>query len=185
MTFIEDTKKVLANYQSAYTELTGKRMDLQDRFKRDRISGSVYAESKKELDAQFDELYKTTQADLWHIFESYRDSLSDRYAVTSDRVNQDDLALMGQDLVKLSADDLTRMFEKYRAEDNVPMMEAVRAYEDKAQTGASLTFFSRAQREGAAERYIGGCMASIQDIHGLQFGYYASAAAVPPELQGE
>lgn len=186
MSFIADTQNVLGDYKSQLDAENEKFSKVKEQFNNERITARVFNESQDAHRKQLDAIRLDHESALRDALQSYIDSLPSRYAKTAESINAEDVALMSSELVPLNAEDVSRLYKKYSDAGNLPMMEVIFNYEERAKTGAEgIVFYSKKKREESARDYLGGCIGALRDVHGLQFGYYESAAAVPPELVGE
>lgn len=195
MGFIADTKRILESYEAGFNasneKFNAEKKRNDEKLRKFHITRAGYnaamEKPSREHARELDELLKSHVQQVRDALESYEAGLDRRYLRTPDSINQDDVALLSNSAVELSAADVEAMFSRY--EGNMAMQGVVSDYESKHKTGAKITYYSHDVRKAAAEDYAGGVIGSMRAVNGdtlgMRFAYYATASAVPGALVGE
>lgn len=195
MAFISTTQQILGDFKTGYDAAKAKYDEahrtntekLHKYYITDAGFTAAMEQPTLERDKAVSEINSAGAQKVRDALDKYLTALDQRYLRTADSIDQEDVQLLSSDVVSLSARDVESMFNKYMKAGNMVMAGIVSDYETKHKTGAQITFYSHDARAEAAKEYAQGCIHAMNqyDNGGLAFAFYESAAAVPPELQGE
>lgn len=156
--------------------------DLERQFKTGAISSNYYSSKRDEMLGTDGRLRATMVTTIYAERDSYIDGLSYRYRRDSETMDVDDVALLTNEHVGLSADDIERMFEKHS--DSLGMQGLVVEVNAKRDDPASLVYYNRDTREQDA-RTFAESMISAATEGGLRAAMAVSGKYVPASLVGE
>lgn len=191
MAFIADTQSALSDYregvEASDAKFNKEKAYYEQRLKNYNINREAFAALMEKPtanhNAELKTLRETATERVTKALNDYLAGLDRRYLRTADSIDQADVALLGNDVVELSAQDVENMFSKH--DGNQVMQGIIADYDLKHETGANITFYCKETRATAAKSYASGCMSVLQPGKSLAFSMYETGRGVPPELSGE
>lgn len=183
MPFLKDTSAIIAEYAEAVSDENVRFSTVKVSFDRDEITGKLFSEKRAEHEKKLEELRADCKSKVDNALASYIDDLEGRYARTSKSIDMDDVALLSNSAIELTASDFRMMFEKHSG--NPAMQGVVAERASKMGVDAGITFYSCDRRKADATDYATGIMAVLSNPEGLSFAMYRDGRAIPPSLVGE
>lgn len=181
--FCDGMQDVMSKYIDEHEEAVSKLSDIEERRRRETISGKMADEERDKVMTSDREAYTNAIGQVLRIRDEYLGGLADRYAMRSEDLDAGDVALLNSS-VKLDERDLLRLANKHAG--NVSMMRLIAERADREHVYLD-GYFSEQRRRDEADAYTNSVMSAIREVASGDGGFHAAMlmAQTPTALQGE
>lgn len=189
MDFVGDVRKAMTAFEAEREGIDAERREVAAQERDSLITGKIAGTKLAELDKRASEALSEAQRAIRAALDAYLGELGERYLVTADRLDPDDLAMLANPLVRLGVRDLDALAAKHRG--NPVMLDAIHAAADERGVYLSAPHFSREAMEAEATGFASGasdaCRELAEGLSGVRFAMYVSggvSAALSEGIDG-
>ena len=186
MGYVDNIRKALDEFEAAQGEIDSERRDIEAQRRECLITDRVAGEKLAALSNRASESLSEAQRAIQTAREEYLSGLRSRYLVSADKVDANDLAMLGNPMIQLGASDLEALAEKHSS--NMVMLGAISACADQRVICIDTPYFSEEARAAEAVGFADGAYDACRELAagrgGLKLAAYQTCAA-PASLAGE
>lgn len=186
MGYVDKIRKALDEFEAAQGDIDSERRDIEAQRRECLITDRVAGEKLAALSNRASESLSEARRAIQTAREEYLSGLRSRYLVSADKVDANDLAMLGNPMIQLGASDLEALAEKHSS--NMVMLGAISACADQRGICIDTPYFSEEARAAEAVGFADGAYDACRELAagrgGLKLAAYQTCAA-PASLAGE
>lgn len=186
MGFVDKVRMAAKKFGEDHEAIEEERRKVKAQEREQLITGRVAEDRLAGLTKRSSESLSEAQRAIHAALESYLSELKARYLITADRIDDKDLAMLHDPLIKLGPHDFEALAEKHAG--NPVMLWAVSASAEERGVYLTVPYFPEATRAAEATGFANGVIDACREVadggSGLRLAMY-QAGAVSVALAGE